>query len=83
LGNNNLRHIVKLPEGEDYHEWLAAHTVDFFNQINLIYGTVKEHCKSGTCPIMNVGTKWEFHWCEGKKYKRPGIIVLTSQIKCP
>ena len=36
----NLRQVVKLPKGEDFNDWLAVHVVDFFNRINLIYGTV-------------------------------------------
>ena len=38
----NLRQVVKLPKGEDFNDWLAVHVVDFFNRINLIYGTVCE-----------------------------------------
>jgi hypothetical protein len=34
--------VVKLPKGEDFNDWLAVHVVDFFNRINLIYGTVCE-----------------------------------------
>ena len=35
-----LFQVVKLPKGEDFNDWLAVHVVDFFNRINLIYGTV-------------------------------------------
>ncbi|KAG8078835.1 hypothetical protein GUJ93_ZPchr0007g6162 [Zizania palustris] len=28
------------PPGEDINEWLAVNTVDFFNQVNLLYGTL-------------------------------------------
>ena len=38
----NLRQVVKLPKGEDFNDWLVVHVVDFFNRINLIYGTVCE-----------------------------------------
>eukprot|EP00092_Neocalanus_flemingeri_P083404 GFUD01104673.1.p1 GENE.GFUD01104673.1~~GFUD01104673.1.p1 ORF type:complete len:103 (-),score=18.93 GFUD01104673.1:42-350(-) len=41
----NLRQVVKLPKGEDFNDWLAVHVVDFFNRINLIYGTVCEQVK--------------------------------------
>jgi len=40
----NLAEAVKLPEGEDINEWIAVHVVDFFNRINLIYGTVCDYC---------------------------------------
>ncbi|KAL1437986.1 hypothetical protein MTO96_048443 [Rhipicephalus appendiculatus] len=35
----NLRDAVRLPPREDMNDWLAVHVVDFFNRINLIYGT--------------------------------------------
>ncbi|KAE8670868.1 MOB kinase activator-like 1A [Hibiscus syriacus] len=38
LGSGNLREAVRLPPGEDFNEWLAVNTVDFFNQVNLLYG---------------------------------------------
>ena len=44
LGSGNLRAAVKLPAGEDYDEWLAVNTVDFYNAINLLYGLVAEFC---------------------------------------
>ncbi|KAG8057243.1 hypothetical protein GUJ93_ZPchr0002g25524 [Zizania palustris] len=40
LGSGNLREAVRLPPGEDINEWLAVNTVDFFNQVNLLYGTL-------------------------------------------
>ena len=44
LGAGNLRDAVTLPEGEDVSEWLAVNTVDFFNEINLLYGIIAEFC---------------------------------------
>ena len=44
LGSGNLRSAVKLPAGEDYDEWLAVNTIDFYNAINLLYGVVSEFC---------------------------------------
>ena len=31
--------------------------VDFFNRINLIYGTVSEFCTESSCPVMSGGPK--------------------------
>jgi MOB kinase activator 1 len=39
-----LHEAVKLPPGEDLMEWIAVNTVDFFNQINMLYGTLTEFC---------------------------------------
>ena len=42
LGSGDLVSAVRLPEGEDRSEWLAANTVDFFNELSLLYGLVAE-----------------------------------------
>ncbi|KAI9690871.1 MAG: Mitotic exit network component [Bathelium mastoideum] len=52
LGSGSLRKAVKLPEGEDRDEWLAVNVVDFYNQINLLYGSITEFCSPQTCPEM-------------------------------
>ena len=52
LGSGSLRKAVKLPEGEDKDEWLAVNIVDFYNQINLLYGSITEFCSPQSCPEM-------------------------------
>ena len=66
-----LLQVVLLPKGEDFNDWLAVHVVDFFNRINLIYGTVCEQCTNSTCPTMSGGPKFEYLWQDGTKYKKP------------
>ena len=63
--------VVLLPKGEDFNDWLAVHVVDFFNRINLIYGTVCEQCTDTTCPTMSGGPKYEYLWQDGVQYKKP------------
>ena len=59
----NLRLAVMLPEGEDLNEWVAVNTVDFFNQINMLYGTITEFCTEQSCAVMSAGPKYEVrHW---------------------
>jgi hypothetical protein len=53
----NLQEAVRLPRGEHLPDWLAVHVVDFFNRINLIYGTVADYCTEETCPRMSGGPK--------------------------
>ena len=67
----NLRLAVQLPEGEDVDEWVAVNTVDFFNQINMLYGTITEFCTEERCPIMSAGPKYEYHWADGQTVKKP------------
>ena len=68
LGSGSLKKAVKLPEGEDLSEWLAVNgnknrafvsrsgwhsiVVDFYNQINLLYGSITEFCSPQSCPEM-------------------------------
>jgi len=71
LGSGNMRSAVVLPKGEDVNEWLAVNTVDFFNEISLLYGTITEFCTPQTCPVMSAGTQYEYHWADGVKVKKP------------
>ena len=70
-----------LPKGEDFNDWLAVHVVDFFNRINLIYGTVCEQCTDTTCPTMSGGPKFEYLWQDGVKYKKPTQLP-ANQVRC-
>lgn len=45
--------------------------VDFFNQINMLYGTITEFCTEETCHIMSAGPKYEYHWADGQTVKKP------------
>jgi len=65
LDDRDLREIVELPNGENLDEWLAVNTVDFFNQINMLYGTLVESCTVENCDLMNAGPKYEYNWTEG------------------
>jgi MOB kinase activator 1 len=71
LGSGNLKLAVKLPEREDLNEWLAVNTVDFFNQLNLLYGSITEFCTPKDCPVMSAGPKYEYLWMDGEEVKKP------------
>lgn len=71
LGSGNLKLAVQLPDGEDLNEWIAVNTVDFFNQINMLYGTITDHCTTESCPVMSAGPKFEYHWADGTTVKKP------------
>ena len=44
LGSGNIDLAVELPKGEDLNEWLAVNTIEFYNDINLLYGMLIEFC---------------------------------------
>jgi len=73
LGSGDLTNAVKLPVGEELDEWIAVNILDFFNQINLIYGSITEYCTNETCPVMSCGTKYEYLWADANnpRFKRP------------
>ncbi|KAF8270947.1 Mob1/phocein [Lactarius quietus] len=73
LGSGNLRLAVKLPEGEDLNEWLAVHAVDFFNHLNMLYGTVTEFCTPQECPVMSAGPR-------RVRYKRPTKLAAPDYV---
>jgi len=54
--------------------------VDFFNRINLIYGTVSEYCTTTTCPTMSGGPKFEYLWADGGKYKKPTALPAPHYV---
>jgi hypothetical protein len=65
----DIKSAVRLPTGEKFDDWLAVHSmplllsitfvvaVDFFNRINLMYGTISDVCTSTSCPTMCGGAK--------------------------
>ncbi|CEG42689.1 mps1 binder-like protein [Plasmopara halstedii] len=80
LGNGDMRNAVALPEGEDLNEWLAVHTVDFFNEISIVYGTILEFCTCENCPEMRAGPKFEYFWKDNNKYKIPAKLAAPEYI---
>ena len=64
---------------EDLNEWVAVNTVDFFNQINMLYGTITDFCTEDQCPIMSAGPKYEYHWADGQTVKKP---IKCSACSC-
>lgn len=62
LGSGNMSLACELPTGEDLNEWLAVNTIEFYNEISLLYGTLVEFCTPETCAIMSAGPKYLFHF---------------------
>ncbi|KAJ1296753.1 hypothetical protein BS78_01G326400 [Paspalum vaginatum] len=81
LGSGNLREAVRLPVGEDLNEWLAVNTVDFFNNVNILYSTLMEFCTPATCPIMSAGPKYEYRWADGVTITRPIKVSVPKYVE--
>ncbi|KAE9604672.1 hypothetical protein Lal_00010824 [Lupinus albus] len=81
LGSGNLREAVKLPPGEDINEWLAVNTVDFFNQVNILFGTLTEFCTADNCPTMTAGPRYEYRWADGVTIKKPIEVAAPKYVE--
>jgi Mob1/phocein family len=55
--------------------------VDFFNRINLIYGTVSEFCSVTSCPTMSGGKRYEYLWADGEQFKKPTKLSAPKYIE--
>ena len=80
LGSGNLRNAVKLPDKADLNEWLAVNTLDFFNQINMLYGTITEFCTPHKCPVMSAGPLFEYHWADGVTVKQAQRVSAPEYV---
>ena len=76
----DLKQAVSLPEEEEYNDWIAVHVVDFFNRINVIYGTVQDFCTDATCPLMSGGPKFEYYWADETQKKPQAVSAPTVSI---
>lgn len=38
----------------------------YFDQINVLYGAIGEHCTQQTCPTMNAPSNSQFYWLDEK-----------------
>lgn len=81
LGSRSaLAQAVKLPPNEDLNEWLAVHIVDFYNQINMLYGAITEFCSPKTCPRMIATNEYEYLW-QGPPGKKPVSVSAPVYVE--
>lgn len=57
---------------------LAVNTVDFFNAISMLYGTLTECCTAESCPTMCAGPKYEYRWADGVKVR--GVPAVGADV---
>ncbi|KAF3829641.1 hypothetical protein GH733_003905 [Mirounga leonina] len=70
----DLKLAVQLPPGEELSDWVAVHVVDFFNRVNLIYGTIGDGCTEQSCPVMSGGPKYEYRWQDEHQFRKPTAL---------
>lgn len=70
LGSKDVCEQLRVPEGASEEEWLAVHTLDFFNELNLLVGGFADFCTEESCPEMSAG-EFSYAWADGKDYPTP------------
>lgn len=60
---------------------LCLLVVDFFNRINLIYGTVSDYCNELSCKTMSGGPRYEYLWADGETFKKPTQLPAPRYIE--
>lgn len=78
--SGDLAKSVRLPQHADKCHWLSVHTVDFYNIVNMLYGSVTEFCTRESCPVMNAGPKYEYLWKDGAKYPTPTRVSAPEYV---
>ncbi|KAI9014593.1 Mob1/phocein [Phycomyces nitens] len=86
LVKGNFKTIIELPKYVDVNEWLAFNTFEFFNCLNLVYGSINDFCTAQSCPAMSGGPGVEYTWSDSvsKKVKLPApqyIDFMTASIQ--
>ena len=85
IANDTLRigdmaMAVELPKGQNINEWLAVKTIEFFNEISLIFGCLTEFCTNETCPVMSAGAKYEYLWADSNSDKKATKVSASQYI---
>eukprot|EP00640_Fibrocapsa_japonica_P006631 CAMPEP_0113936012 /NCGR_PEP_ID=MMETSP1339-20121228/3019_1 /TAXON_ID=94617 /ORGANISM="Fibrocapsa japonica" /LENGTH=181 /DNA_ID=CAMNT_0000938337 /DNA_START=92 /DNA_END=637 /DNA_ORIENTATION=- /assembly_acc=CAM_ASM_000762 len=64
-----MRLAVQLPSSASLNEWLCVNTVDFFNEVSLLYGIVMDDTSRFTRPGDGFPAGFEYLWSPGAHSK--------------
>jgi hypothetical protein len=67
LVNGNFKKLCACPKYVELDEWLACHTFEFFNYINLFYGAISDYCTPKDCPAMTMNAGCDYYWIDSSK----------------
>lgn len=76
---SELKELVPLPPSIDHNEWIATNTLAFFNQVDLLYGSVCEKCTTAVCPTMSAPGAVIYLWYDDKGKKITKTNVSAPQ----
>ena len=81
LGAGNIKEAVRLPPGEDLDEWLAANTTYIYEAAGILYGMLEDSCTNETCPTMSAGSKFEYLWADGARFRKPTKLSAPQYLE--
>jgi hypothetical protein len=58
--------LTEIPSGVDRNEWLATHTLDLFENISALCGTVYDNCTPVSCSYMSYPGCMKAYWLDEK-----------------
>lgn len=59
----------------------ARIVVDFYNQINLLYGSITEFCSPQSCPEMKATDEFEYLWQDNEQFKKPTKMPAPEYVE--
>ncbi|KAJ6913882.1 MOB kinase activator-like 1A isoform X1 [Populus alba x Populus x berolinensis] len=78
VNSKTLRKLMQMI----YRSWeVNICAVDFFNQVNILYGTLTEFCTAANCPTMTAGPKYEYRWADGVTIKKPIEVSAPKYVE--
>lgn len=60
---------------------MTGKVVDFYNQINLLYGSITEFCSPQSCPEMKATDEFEYLWQDNENFKKPTKMPAPEYIE--
>ena len=77
----DLSCAVELPKGHNINEWLAVNTIEFYNEIALLFGCLTDFCSKESCPTMSAGLKYEYLWADPNTNSKPMKVNAKEYIE--
>lgn len=71
---------IRLPPDTPLDDWLAANTVDFYNELVVLMESLLDYCSPDTCTSMCAGPKYQYLWQDGSQYKSPTSVPAHTYI---
>lgn len=73
---------VRLPPGEKVVEWLAVHTVGFYQEVDLLYGSITEFCTPVSCSTMSAGCRYQYYRPDFLRNRKVKSISAPEYVEC-